>query len=98
MASLNHATIIKGFEKLAGDRDPENFFFDFLKILKFSAATIKRLKMANGNRNVAVLPGDFALAKEIYFHVAHAGEDLTAVLRDLVEDERSGKQKMALRA
>ena len=25
MASLNHATIIKGFEKLAGDRDPENF-------------------------------------------------------------------------
>ena len=26
MASLNHATIIKGFEKLAGDRDPENFF------------------------------------------------------------------------
>ena len=55
MASLNHATIIKGFEKLAGDRDPENFFFDFLKILKFSAATIKRLKMANGNRNVAVL-------------------------------------------
>ncbi len=94
MASLNHATIIKGFEKLAGDRDPENFFFDFLKILKFSAATIKRLKMANGNRNVAVLPGDFALAKEIYFHVAHAGEDLTAVLRDLVEDERSGKQKI----
>lgn len=67
MASLNHATIIKGFEKLAGDRDPENFFFDFLKILKFSAATIKRLKMANGNRNVAVLPGDFAWQRRSIF-------------------------------
>lgn len=94
MASLNHATIIKGFEKLAEDRDSENFFFDFLKTLKFSAATIKRLRMADGNRNVAVLPGDFALAKQIYFHVAHAGENLTAVLRSLVEDERLGKQKI----
>lgn len=94
MASLNHATIIKGFEKLTKDRDPENFFFDFLKVLKFSATTIKRLKMTDGNRNVAVLPGDFALAKQIYFHVAHMGEDLTAVLRDLVEDERLEKLKI----
>lgn len=94
MASLNHATIIKGFEKLAEDRDSENFFFDFLKVLKFSAATIKCLKMTNGNRNVAVYPGDFALAKKIYFHTAHAGEDLTAVLRGLVADERLEKQKI----
>lgn len=84
MAALNHSTIIKGFEKLVEEKNSEQFFFDFLKALKFPAATIKRLQTHNGNRNVAMSPGDYGLAKQIYFHPAQNGEDLSQAITSLI--------------
>lgn len=84
MAALNHSTIIKGFEKLVEEKNSEQFFFDFLKALKFPAATIKRLQTHNGNRNVAMSPGDYGLAKQIYFHPAQNGEDLRQAITSLI--------------
>ncbi len=94
MASLNHATIIKGFEKLIDETNPAEFFFSFLKALKFSATTIKRLREPGNNRNVAIAPGDYALAKQIYFHPAEAGEDQTATLRSITREEALQKYQI----
>ena len=94
MASLNHSIIIKGFEKLASDRNPNDFFFDFLKVLKFPAATIKRLREPGSNRNVAIIQGDLALEKQIYFHKARSGEDLQNTLRSIVEDPQLNNRKI----
>ena len=95
MASLNHSTIIKAFEKLAEDSNPSEFFFGFLKALKFSAATIKRIQQPGNNRNIATVPGDIGLPKQIYFHPAKAGEDLQATLKTLIDDP--GLQKHQIR-
>lgn len=94
MATLNHSTIIKGFEDLKGVSTPDEFFFGFLKALKFSAATIKRLLDPKGNRNVASVPGDFALSKQIYFHPGKNGEDLQSSLRAIVNDEALTKHQI----
>ena len=94
MATLNHSTIIKGFEKLAEERNPARFFFDFLKVLKFSAATIKRLQEANSNRNIAKAPGDYGLAKQIYFHHAKDGEDLRGAIAALVSSSDLQKHQI----
>ena len=85
MAALNHSTIIKGFEKLAEVRNPEDFFLGFLKALKFSASTIRRLKDPSGNRNVANIPGDYALAGQIYFHpvASEGGVELCNLLNNI---------------
>lgn len=95
MASLNHSTIIKAFEKLAEDSNPSEFFFGFLKALKFSAATIKRIQQPGNNRNIATVPGDIGLPKQIYFHPAKAGEDLQSTLKTLIDDP--GLQKHQIR-
>lgn len=94
MATLNHSTVIKAFEKLSQERNHENFFFDFLKALKFPAATIKRLKEPENNRNVATVAGDTALSKQIYFHPASAGENLQAVLKERIQDTTLLKHKL----
>lgn len=94
MAALNHSTIIKGFESLKGINTPAEFFMSFLKALKFSAATIKRLADSKGNRNVASVPGDFALSKQIYFHPGKKGEDLQSSLRAIVNDEALTKHQI----
>lgn len=94
MATLNHSSVIKAFEKLSEDSSPENFFYDFLKALKFPAATIKRLKELGNNRNVATIAGDTALSKQIYFHPATPGEDLQAVLKERVQDTTLLKHKI----
>lgn len=94
MATLNHSTVIKAFEKLSQERSHENFFFDFLKALKFPAATIKRLKEPDNNRNVATVIGDTALSKQIYFHPAAAGEDLQDVLKERIQDTTLLKHKL----
>ena len=82
------------FEGLKGINTPDEFFFGFLKALKFSAATIKRLSDPKGNRNVASVPGDFALSKQIYFHPGKKGEDLQASLRAVVNDEALTKHQI----
>lgn len=94
MTSFNHSTIIKGFEKLVGKTDPSDFFSTFLKALKFSATTIKRLVEPNSSRNVALKPGDFALTKQIYFHPAPQGTDLQAELHPLLSDDRLAKHQI----
>lgn len=94
MASLNHSTIIKGFEKLIDLTDPIDFFSSFLKALKFSTTTIKRLMEPNSSRNVALTLGDFALTKQIYFHPAPVGTDLQAELRPLLNDGRLAKHQI----
>lgn len=95
MASLNHSTIIKAFEKLAEDSNPSEFFFGLLKALKFPAATIKRIQQPGNNRNIATVPGDIGLPRQIYFHPAKAGEDLQATLKTLIDDP--GLQKHQIR-
>lgn len=94
MATLNHSTIIKGFEVLKEVKTPAEFFFGFLKALKFSAATIKRLSDPKGNRNIAQIPGDYALSKQIYFHPGKKGEDLQASLSAVVNDETLAKHQI----
>lgn len=94
MAALNHSTIIKGFEKLVEEKDSEQFFFDFLKTLKFPAATIKRLREPNGSRNVACVSGDYGLAKQIYFHPAQNGEDLRRAITSLVNSPALQKHQI----
>lgn len=94
MATLNHSTIIKGFEGLKEAQTPAEFFFGFLKALKFSAATIKRLSDPKGNRNIAPTPGDYALSKQIYFHPGKKGEDLQASLSAVVNDEALTKHQI----
>lgn len=94
MAALNHSTIIKGFEKLVEEKDSEQFFFDFLKTLKFPVATIKRLREPNGSRNVASVSGDYGLAKQIYFHPAQEGEDLRNTVASLVCSQELQKHQI----
>lgn len=94
MASLNHSSIIKGFEKIVADHNPDAFFFDFLKALKFPATTIKRLKEPNNNRNVATAAGDFALAKQVYFHPSIGGGSLQDDLKRLLADPNVQKNKI----
>lgn len=94
MATLNHSTIIKGFESLINERDGDGFFFAFLKVFKFATATIKRLKEPGNNRNVAPVPGDYALVKQIFFHPAKPGEDLQASLQRAVNDPALQKHRI----
>ena len=94
MAALNHSTIIKGLEKLIEEKNFGQFFFDFLKVFKFPAATIKRLQEANSNRNVAIAPGDYGLAKQIYFHPAQNGEDLRQAITSLVNSPALQKHQI----
>lgn len=94
MATLNHSTIIKGFEKLVAEKNPEEFFFNFLKVLKFSSATIKRLRAPGSNRNVANIPGDFGLAKQIYFHPVKDGGDLRNAIASLIASTELQKQQI----
>ena len=94
MATLNHSTIIKGFESLINERDGDGFFFAFLKVFKFATATIKRLKELGNNRNVAPVPGDYALVKQIFFHPAKPGEDLQASLQRAVNDPALQKHRI----
>lgn len=86
MAALNHATVIKGLEALNDIRLPDEFFFEFLKAFKFPAATVKRLRDPKGNRNIAKIPGDYALEKEIYYHPGRHDEDLAATLKARIND------------
>ena len=94
MAALNHSTIIKGLEKLIEEKNFGQFFFDFLKVFKFPAATIKRLQEANSNRNVGISPGDYGLAKQIYFHPAQNGEDLRQAITSLVNSPALQKHQI----
>lgn len=94
MAALNHSTIIKGLEKLIEEKNFGQFFFDFLKVFKFPAATIKRLQEANSNRNIAIAPGDYGLTKSIYFHPAQNGEDLRQTITSLVNSPALQKHQI----
>lgn len=94
MAALNHSTIIKGLEKLIEEKNSGQFFFDFLKVFKFPAATIKRLQEANSNRNIAIAPGDYGLTKSIYFHPAQNGEDLRQTITSLVNSPALQKHQI----
>lgn len=75
MAALNQAKIIKALEKLASEPH-EAFIFSFLSAYGTPNATIKRLQMGDVQRNVAKIPGDIALAKQLYFHPVTDGSSL----------------------
>lgn len=81
-------------EKLIEEKNFGQFFFDFLKVFKFPAATIKRLQEANSNRNVGISPGDYGLAKQIYFHPAQNGEDLRQAITSLVNSPALQKHQI----
>lgn len=82
MTALNQGKIIKGLEQLTETPDPQNFFFDFLKVFGFSKTTIKRLQENDSSRNIAVAEGDYGLTKQIYFRQT-SDSDLSEQIADL---------------
>lgn len=78
--------IIKSLEGLVAEiPSGKSFALKFLKAYGFAAATIKRLEQNDRSRNIALLPGDIGLAKQIFIRtVENANPGL--VLKDLLSD------------
>lgn len=94
MAKLNHAKIIKGFEELINTTNGTDFFVGFLKAFSFPASTIRNVQDPNNGRNIAVAEGDFGLAKNMYFRPVSDGQDVHAVVQELIRNTAIAKQKV----
>lgn len=94
MAKLNHAKIIKGFEELINTTNGTDFFVGFLKAFSFPASTIRNVQDPNNGRNIAVAEGDFGLAKNMYFRPVADGQDVHAVVQELIRNTAIAKQKV----
>lgn len=94
MAKLNHAKIIKGFEGLINTTDGTDFFVGFLKAFSFPASTIRNVQDPNNGRNIGIVEGDYGLAKNIYFRPATEGQDVHAVVQELIRNTAIAKQKV----
>lgn len=85
MAALNQAKIIKALEKLTAEATPQNFFFGFLKAFGFANSTIKKLETNDKSRNIALINGDYGLAKQIYFRPVSSGSSINSSLDELID-------------
>lgn len=94
MAKLNHAKIIKGFEGLINTTDGTDFFAGFLKAFSFPASTIRNVQNPYNGRNIGIVEGDYGLAKNIYFRPATEGQDVHAVVQELIRNTAIAKQKV----
>ena len=94
MAKLNHAKIIKGFEELINTTNGKDFFVSFLKTFSFPASTIRNVQAPNNGRNIAIEEGDYGLAKNMYFRPVAEGQDVHAVVQELIRNTAIAKQKV----
>lgn len=94
MAKLNHAKIIKGFEELIHTTNGKDFFVGFLKVFSFPASTIRNVQDLNNGRNIAIAEGDYGLAKNMYFRPVAEGQDVHAVVQELIRNTSIAKQKV----
>lgn len=94
MAKLNHAKIIKGFEELINTTNGKDFFVGFLKTFSFPASTIRNVQDPNNGRNIAIADGDYGLAKNMYFRPIADGQDVRAVVLELVRNTAIAKHKV----
>lgn len=82
MATLNHGKIVKALE-CALQSSQRDFIWEFLKAFGTSAATLKRLRLGDGQRNVAHVEGDLGVAQKLYFRAVPNGQQaLPDALRD----------------
>lgn len=72
MASLNQAKIIKALETIIKGSG-EDFIWEFLKAYGTPAATIKRMRIGDTQRNLARIDGDLAIAQKLYFRAVKDG-------------------------
>ena len=82
MAALNQAKIIKALEKMVAAPN-KDCIFSFLSAYGIPNATIKRLQMGDPQRNLAKIPGDIALSRQIYFHPVTDGSSLEQAFEDI---------------
>ncbi len=94
MAKLNHAKIIKGFEELIHTTNGKDFFVGFLKVFSFPASTIRNVQNPNNGRNIAIAEGDYGLAKNMYFRPVAEGQDVHAVVQELIRNTAIAKHKI----
>lgn len=94
MAKLNHAKIIKGFEELIHTTNGKDFFVGFLKVFSFPASTIRNVQDPNNGRNIAIAKGDYGLAKNMYFRPVAEGQDVHAVVQELIRNTAIAKHKI----
>lgn len=94
MAKLNHAKIIKGFEGLINTTDGTDFFVGFLKAFSFPASTIRNVQDPNNGRNIGIVEGDYGLAKNMYFRPVAEGQDVHAVVQELIRNATIAKHKV----
>lgn len=94
MAKLNHAKIIKGFEELIHTTNGKDFFVGFLKVFSFPASTIRNVQDPNNGRNIAIAEGDYGLAKNMYFRPVAEGQDVHAVVQELIRNTAIAKHKI----
>ncbi len=80
MSKLNQAKIVSDLEALLVNGNKEDFICDFLLAYGTPKAAIKRLKMEHGQRNVATIEEDIALAQKIYFRPLKQGASPMAEL------------------
>ena len=81
MAALNQAKIIKALEKMVAAPN-KDCIFSFLSAYGIPNATIKRLQMGDPQRNLAKIPGDIALSRQIYFHPVTDGSSVEKAFED----------------
>ena len=72
MATFNQGKIVKVLES-ALKRPQQDFIWEFLKAYGTSAATLKRLRLGDGQRNVAWQEGDLGVAQKLYFRAVPIG-------------------------
>lgn len=86
MAKTDQGKIIKALEGLIANAPSAKAFpLSFLKAFGFANATLKRLEQNDRSRNIALLPGDIGLAKQIFIRTVQ-NEDPGSVLQTLVKD------------
>lgn len=83
MATLNHGKIIKALE-CAVQSPQQDFIWDFLKAFGTSAATLKRLRLGDGQRNAARVEGDLGVAQKLYFRAVPSGQSLHDALHEIL--------------
>lgn len=93
MAALNQAKIIKALEKMVAAPN-KDCIFSFLSAYGIPNATIKRLQMGDPQRNLAKIPGDIALSRQIYFHPVTDGSSLEQAFEDIFALSMIEQQKI----
>ncbi|WP_308620620.1 type IIL restriction-modification enzyme MmeI [uncultured Desulfovibrio sp.] len=83
MTTLNQGKIVNALES-ARKGPQQDFIWEFLKAYGTSAATLKRLWLGDGQRNVAKLEGDLGVPQKLYFRAVPEGQPLSDALAEIL--------------